>query len=1053
MSIPSSPNIYGSSSIPLTSEDYAKFSRIFNNCNPQDGDLDGEAARDLLMRSKLPIEVLGQIWNLADTRNRGRLDQAEFIIAMYFVQHFMNGNIKSMPSHLPPELLNAAKGVQMGSPNLENSGLRSRSGTFTGTTPNPGVTRTASTHLRGGYSSVRWPNTERVEVNSRSRSLNNSPFIPPNSAEEEWAIKPAEKSKFDRFFSTIDVGQKGYITGEEAVQYFLRSKLPEATLAQIWDLADISQNGQLNREEFAVSMYLIQLKLSGGELPQVLPRSLIPLSMRTPLGGFAPNGPRSPPLPVQPTSLLDFNDDNLELISSPPMQSRPAKSGDTKQSTAGVPTTPAADTAEVLNLQSQIARTTTANNESKQQRAQLESNLANVTSQKNELLAKFTQIKAQHDADLQAVQELQNSLKQENDELENIRNEFAKVEGELNQLQIQKNMLQDSMEKDRLESIDIKQKVKQLNEEIQALRVENEQLNKENKQQKNLLLVNRGQLASVSSEKQKVENEIEDNKKQLAEVNEELASPDLKSVSEPKPELAPISMFNAESNNLDKNQSTTESPSAVNENVWKSPNFNIPAGPVPGKPVERNFSSSSFDDAFPAVDLANIDEDPFAPGFGDSFSSPNVLTKSPPQPTSQPPVSSFDDSPYWAPTEFMVNPPASSDSTNVAETPLANADSTNIPEDPFQNEAASEEKSSPEMTLHEQGDQERAFVSTEITEEPESDLEEKALPVPPQEEPSPVETPALHNEEKEVEPLNTLAETDAGDLKEKKVEPLDTLAETDASDLKGKKAETSAVQFSEDTEKKNEHIDDDFDAIFDDDFVDLKAKRASGLNGGLAEFDAAFDTDFDVDFDTSFDTSKTKSAFDDFGFNTEFPSTEKIPEGGKQSLSAQPSKSNMNHETSGFTGFGFEDFKPDESNIATNNDLDEVFGGKVDLNKTSNDGFDDIFGDAFSPSVAPANHPVANSVFDTPSSSNQPQAPPPFDPFETPIAAPFNEPPKPEPRVPSKPAKGKPITEDDLYASNLEELMGMGFTQDQAVDALERYDNDLNKATNFLLDQ
>lgn len=46
------------------------------------------------------------------------------------------------------------------------------------------------------------------------------------------------------------------------------------------DLADIRKEGNLNKDEFAVAMYLINKKLGGIEPPTTLPASLIPPSLR-----------------------------------------------------------------------------------------------------------------------------------------------------------------------------------------------------------------------------------------------------------------------------------------------------------------------------------------------------------------------------------------------------------------------------------------------------------------------------------------------------------------------------------------------------------------------------------------------------------------------------------------------------------------------------------------------------------------------------------------------------------------------------------------------------
>jgi len=77
--------------------------------------------------------------------------------------------------------------------------------------------------------------------------------------------------------------------------------------------------------------------------------------------------------------------------------------------------------------------------------------------------------------------------------------------------------------------------------------------------------------------------------------------------------------------------------------------------------------------------------------------------------------------------------------------------------------------------------------------------------------------------------------------------------------------------------------------------------------------------------------------------------------------------------------------------------------------------------------------------------------------FETPQGAPktaelsrlpFDHQYQPPPGPPPPPVK-----EESVDEPNVQQLLGMGFTRDQAVQALEKNDYDLSKATNFLLDQ
>ena len=56
----------------------------------------------------------------------------------------------------------------------------------------------------------------------------------------------------------------------------MRSKLPNSVLRRVWNLSDIDQDGMFDRDEFAVAMFLIDHKLSGNDLPDVLPDRLVP---------------------------------------------------------------------------------------------------------------------------------------------------------------------------------------------------------------------------------------------------------------------------------------------------------------------------------------------------------------------------------------------------------------------------------------------------------------------------------------------------------------------------------------------------------------------------------------------------------------------------------------------------------------------------------------------------------------------------------------------------------------------------------------------------------
>ncbi|XP_060896328.1 intersectin-1 isoform X2 [Labrus mixtus] len=124
-----------------------------------------------------------------------------------------------------------------------------------------------------------------------------------------FLISVDERAKHDQQFHSLSPTAGGYITGDQARNFFLQSGLPPPILAQIWALADMNSDGRMDIHEFSIAMKLIKLKLQGHPLPPALPPSMKqpPLPLPPPSGfGMPPmasiTAPLSgvPPLPLPP---------------------------------------------------------------------------------------------------------------------------------------------------------------------------------------------------------------------------------------------------------------------------------------------------------------------------------------------------------------------------------------------------------------------------------------------------------------------------------------------------------------------------------------------------------------------------------------------------------------------------------------------------------------------------------------------------------------------------------------------------------------------------------
>ncbi|KAL6716267.1 actin organization and endocytosis protein [Lecanora helva] len=86
-------------------------------------------------------------------------------------------------------------------------------------------------------------------------------------------LTATDQAKFEQLFKSA-VGDGQSLEGEKVKDLLIRSKLPGTDLMKIWTLSDTTKSGQLLFPEFALAMYLCNLKLVGKDLPAVLPEKI-----------------------------------------------------------------------------------------------------------------------------------------------------------------------------------------------------------------------------------------------------------------------------------------------------------------------------------------------------------------------------------------------------------------------------------------------------------------------------------------------------------------------------------------------------------------------------------------------------------------------------------------------------------------------------------------------------------------------------------------------------------------------------------------------------------
>lgn len=160
--------------------------------------------------------------NLADTQDRGALDSTDFAIGMYFIQGVMSGKISFIPTSLPPGLYQQAGGGS--TTGSIRSNITGNSGSFSPVGSAFGQVQGLQPDYTGLSQPFRAPT---LPARPTTGALT-------NGHPADWDVTAAEKTASDRHFDTLDTQKKGFIEGEVAVPFMLKSQLPGEVLAQVW---------------------------------------------------------------------------------------------------------------------------------------------------------------------------------------------------------------------------------------------------------------------------------------------------------------------------------------------------------------------------------------------------------------------------------------------------------------------------------------------------------------------------------------------------------------------------------------------------------------------------------------------------------------------------------------------------------------------------------------------------------------------------------------------------------------------------------------------------
>jgi epidermal growth factor receptor substrate 15 len=540
----------GSNSLIITPEEKSRFTMFFDQSGPIDGYLSAPVAKEIFLKSQLPNEILGSIWQLADRDNTAKFGLNQFLLAMTLITRMKQGQLMSVPSFVPPSLWNSIVG----------SGMQ-RMPTRSATSPGfPAVGLTPSP-LPPAATSV-------------------SPTPPPN-AELLQGITEQERLQYSGFFDILDTTQKGALTAQETSSFFLKSRLPPTELGQIWDVVDESKSGTLNRQGFITAMHLIKKRVNGGSIPSrkttaaadlldldmtiqspvikdkvmsppVLGSkdpfmdpikagtgtSSIPTAVPSSLPTTLPGGLPAPLPTTLPTTLPSTLPTTLGSGPGglpPSLTSGASAIGLHSTLPSGLPgALPASSTLgleardvaqrdqalqsrkqEVQSLEKELMDLTPSAEEIKKRREEIDEEFKSVTEKRNQLLVQVSTLRATYEAEVQVVRDAQETLIRERGYLQTAQVECNQVQEALKVFTAEKERLEGEKTKQQEELAQTKKKIQELTDETKVIREELESIRSQVKQQQQYLDVNLKVLESSRVEYQHVKRDLENEKDKL----------------------------------------------------------------------------------------------------------------------------------------------------------------------------------------------------------------------------------------------------------------------------------------------------------------------------------------------------------------------------------------------------------------------------------------------------------------------------------------------------------------------------------------------------------
>ncbi|KAM9790382.1 epidermal growth factor receptor substrate 15-like 1 isoform 2-T3 [Syngnathus typhle] len=432
-------------------DEKGKFEGIFESLTPVNGLLSGDKVKPVLINSKLPLDLLGKIWDLGDADKDGYLDKEEFIVVMHFVYRAMEK--EPVPAVLPASLIPPSKRKKVaGTIPGAVAVLPSRSASFALKDSTRSISPLAGASPLASASPVTRPMAKLTPLHSSKTS---------KQPEQPWVVPVADRERYSDIFKKTDTDHDGLVDGTQVIEIFMHSSLSQTMLAQIWGLADTKQTGKLSQEQFCLAMHLIQQKITKGiDPPTDLTPDMIPPSERT---------TSTPPdftslAPVELTGIKELDDLSQEI--SQLQREKLILEHELKEKEETIQRQNHA----VQNMQHDLERESSSLQDIESQKHNAQKRLDEMDQQRSKLDGLLNNVKQKCQEESLTISTLQSQIRSQESDFRSQEKEVGRTKTELSRLGDEEAQLEQSLLTGRVQLDSIVKSLKTTQEEISQAR-------------------------------------------------------------------------------------------------------------------------------------------------------------------------------------------------------------------------------------------------------------------------------------------------------------------------------------------------------------------------------------------------------------------------------------------------------------------------------------------------------------------------------------------------------------------------------------------------------